>query len=71
MLITILALSMTLGAIAATAALITGWSLLAALAIYSGWGLLSVLMVLVYIAAMSAVQNRRTDLVQTNAIAGN
>ena len=71
MLITILALAMTLGGIAATVALFSGWSLLAALAIYSGCGLLSVLMVLVYIAAMSALQNRKTDLVRTDAIAGN
>jgi protein-S-isoprenylcysteine O-methyltransferase Ste14 len=71
MLITILALAMILGGIAATVALIAGWSLLGALAIYSGSGLLSVLMVLLYIAAISVLQNRKTDLVPTDAFAGN
>lgn len=71
MLVTILALAMIFGGIAATVALIAGWSVLAALAIYSGSGVLSVLMILVYIAAMSALQNRKTDLVRTDAIAGN
>ncbi len=71
MLITIFVLAMTSGGLAATVALIAGWPLLAALAIYSGCGVLSVLMLLLYITAMSALQNRKTNLVRTDAIAGN
>jgi len=69
-LIAILALAMIFGGIAAAAALIAGWSILAALAVYSGCGLLGVLGVTLSVAAMSSLRSRKSDLVQTDAIAG-
>ena len=70
MLIAILALAMIFGGIAATVALISGYSLLAALAVYSGSGLLGVLVITLSIAILSALQNRKPDLGQTGVIAG-
>jgi len=70
-LIAILALAMIFGTIAATAALIAGWSFLAALAIYSGAGVLGVLMIASGIAIMSALNSHKTDLVHRDVLAGN
>ena len=70
MLIAILALAMIFGGIAATAALVAGWSLLAALAVYSGVGLLSALMIALSIIAVSSLQDRKADRLQTGAMAG-
>ena len=71
MLIAILALAMIFGGIAATAALIAGWSFLAALALYSGAGVLGVLVIASGIAITSALQARKTDLVHRDVLAGN
>lgn len=68
--IAVLALAMVFGGIAAATALILGWSLLAAFAIYSGCGLIGVLAITLSVAAMSALHSRKSDLVQTGAVAG-
>lgn len=68
MLIAILALAMIFGGVAATTALISGWSLLAALAVYSMAGLVCILMITLIIIAMSSLQNRRVAPLQREAI---
>ena len=71
MFIGILALAMSFGGLAATAALIIGQTLFAALVIYTGCGLLSVLAVVLAITVTSALGSRKTDLLQTDATAYN
>jgi len=64
-LIAILALAILFGGIAATSALIAGWSLLAALAVYSGAGLLGVLVIALGMITISSRQGRKTGRLHT------